>query len=90
MATVSIDIPTAAVPRIRAMVEAVGPQIVSQDALPSGKQPSGWTHAETLEVLKLMLRKFVLDLVKQVEVEAAANAAREAAIATVDADGLLG
>jgi hypothetical protein len=85
MATVSIDIPTAATPRIRAMVEAMGPQILPQEDLPQGKQPSGWTNAEALGILKLMLRKFVMDLVKQVEVEAAANAA----LASVETDNLV-
>lgn len=88
MAAVSIDIPSAATPRIKAMTQVLGPRVVP-DALPAGKQPADWTNAEALAVLKAMLRRFVLDLVKQVEADAAADAARNAATAKVDADGLV-
>lgn len=88
MATVSIDIPTAAATRIKAMVQALAPQLVPTD-LPANKTPAEWTNADALIILKAMLRRFVLDLVKQVEAQAAAEAAQKAAVAKVDADGLV-
>lgn len=88
MAAVSIDIPIAATARIKAMTQALGPQLVPND-LPAGKDPLTWTNAEALVVLKAMLKRFVLDLVKQVEAQAAADAAQKAAVAKVDADGLV-
>lgn len=88
MPTVSIDVPTAATARIKAMTQRLGPILVPA-ALPAEKDPKEWTNAEALAVLKAMLRRFVLDLVKQVEADAAAEAARSAAVARVDADGLV-
>jgi hypothetical protein len=88
MATVSIDIPTAHIPRVAAVVQQYGPQLVPT-AVPAGKAPNTWTQAESLAVLKAMLANFVKDLVKQAEVETAANAARQAAIASVDTGGLV-
>ena len=87
MATVTIDIPTARVGRVKAMVVALGPQMVP-GSLPPG-DPSAWTNAEALAVFKAMLVRFTTDLVKQVEAEAAAMAARDAAIAQVDADAIV-
>lgn len=88
MASVTIDIPTAATTRVKAMVQVFGPRVVP-DLLPAGKTPDQWTNAESLAVLQKMIRKFVLDLLKQSESESAAEVARQAAIARVDADGLV-
>ncbi len=90
MAAVSIDIPTAATARIKTMVQKFGPQTVAASLLPAGKTPDQWTNAEALDVLRQMLRRFVTDLVKQIEAEVAAETARLAAVAKVDADGLVG
>lgn len=94
MAAVSIDIPTGATARIKAMVVKLGPVLAQQDpgitaVMPGGKAPDQWTNAEAMVVLRAMIRCFVLGLVKQVEAQAAADAARDAALAKVDADGLV-
>lgn len=88
MATVSIDIPAGSNARVKAMVQAIAPNLLPESALPAGKTPDKWTNAEALAILKLMILRFVLDLVKQVEVETAAQAARQAAIASVDTGGI--
>lgn len=87
MAAVSIDIPAGSTARVKAMVQVIAPNFLPESVLPA-KAPSTWTNAESLAVLKLMLVKFVLDLVKQVEVETATQAARQAAIASVDTGGV--
>lgn len=87
MATITLDIPTNRVARVRAMVEALGPQLIPEQ-VPEG-DPNSWTNVQALAVYKAMLVRFTTDLVKQVEAEAAAQAARDAAIAQVDADGLV-
>ncbi len=88
MATVSFDVPTAAIPRVKAMVQSLGP-VVAPASAPAGKDPSTWSNAEALAVLKGMVTKFVVDCVKQVEAEAAAQAARVSALAAVDSAGLV-
>lgn len=88
MAAVSIDVPAGSTARVKAMVQVIAPASLPESVLPAGKTPAQWTNAEALALLKQIILKFVLDLVKQVEVETAAQVARQAAIQAVDTGGI--
>lgn len=88
MATLTIDIPNAHIDRLKAVTQKLGP-LVLEKAMPPINNPAAHTNAEAAAVATAMVKKFLRDLVKQVEVEAATQAASATAMAKVDTDGVI-
>lgn len=92
MAQLIIDIPDDKLGRVKVVAEQLGPLLLG-DAFgaPAGNKKPGTalTNAEARNVLVAMVKRFLRDMVKQVESEAAAAAARDAALASVDNDGVI-
>lgn len=91
MAIIQIEIPDAQVQRVKDAMQELAPLVLGdQYEVVSGKKPGqALTNLQASAVVKALFKSMLLSMVKQYEANAAAEAARAAAIQNVDAAGLV-